>query len=117
MRLGFDQFFFQCNQPRNDHLKEKKKKLIRWKIRFHIVKFICHLFAGEPHKHISHDALPLALEHTLLESVEEFQVLLDEEPERTGERTEDTETETETIWVGDQKWLISDALNIVKKRS
>lgn len=50
-----------------------------------------YLFAGKPHKHISHDALPLALEHTLLESMEELKVLLDQKPQSAGKRTKDSE--------------------------
>lgn len=59
-----------------------------------ISAFGVYLFAGEPHKHIPHDALPLALEHTFLESVEELEVLLDQKPQRAGKRTEDSEKET-----------------------
>ena len=50
-----------------------------------------YLFAGESHKNISHDALPLALEHTFLESMEELKVLLDQKPQRAGKRTKDSE--------------------------
>lgn len=53
--------------------------------------FVVYLFAGEPHKHIPHDALPLAPEHTFLESMEELKVLLDEKPQRAGKRTKDRE--------------------------
>lgn len=55
--------------------------------------FVVYLFAGEPHKHIPHDALPLALEHTFLESMEELKVLLDQKPERAGKWTKDGEKE------------------------
>lgn len=50
-----------------------------------------YLFAGESHKNVSHDALPLALEHTFLESMEELEVLLDQKPQRAGKRTKDSE--------------------------
>lgn len=53
--------------------------------------FAVYLFAGEPHEHVSHDALPLAFEHTFLESVEELEVLLDQEPQRAGKWTEGRE--------------------------
>ena len=43
-----------------------------------------HLFAGEPKKYISHDALPLALENPLLQDMEQLQVLLDQESQRRG---------------------------------
>lgn len=61
-----------------------------------ILKSVLYLFAGEPHKHISHDALPLALEHTFLKSMKELKVLLDQKPQRAGKRTEDTEREEES---------------------
>lgn len=59
-------------------------------------QFVLYLFAGEPHKHISHDALPLALEHTFLKSMKELKVLLDQKPQRAGKRTEDTEKDEES---------------------
>lgn len=55
--------------------------------------FVGYLFAGEPHKHIPHDALPLAPEHTILESMEELKVLLDQKPQRAGKRTKDEKKE------------------------
>lgn len=57
--------------------------------------FLFHLFAGEPHKHISHDALPLALEHTFLQSVKELKVLLDEKPQRAGKWPKNSKRERE----------------------
>ena len=56
---------------------------------------VVYLFASEPHKHIPHDALPLALEHTFLERVQELKVLLDQKPQSAGKRTEGGEQERE----------------------
>ena len=53
-----------------------------------------YLFAGELHEHVPHDALPLALQHPLLERVEEVEVLLDQEPQGAGEHTG-----------GERRWL------------
>lgn len=54
---------------------------------------LAYLFAGEPHEYISHDALPLALEHTLLQGVEELQMLLDQKPQRAGKWTAERQRE------------------------
>jgi len=59
--------------------------------------FAVHLFAGEPHEHISHDALPLALEHAFLQSVKQLKVLLDQEPQGAGKRPEDGEKEEKVV--------------------
>lgn len=48
-----------------------------------------HLFASEPHENISHNALPLAFEHTFLERVQQLEVLLDQKPQTGGKRTTD----------------------------
>lgn len=71
---------------------------------------MCHhavyLFAREPHEHISHDALPLALEHTVLESVEQLEMLLDQKPQRAGERTECSGNKKEEVEISERKyWL------------
>lgn len=46
-----------------------------------------YLSASEPHENVSHNALPLAFEHTFLERVQQLQVLLDQKPQSGGERT------------------------------
>lgn len=51
------------------------------------LSFCVYLFTCKPHEYISHDALPLAFEHTFLKSMKELKVLLDQKPQRTGKWT------------------------------
>lgn len=53
-----------------------------------------HLLAAQLHEDIAHDALPLALEHAVLQGMEEVQVLLDEEAQRAGKRPAGGDTKT-----------------------
>lgn len=50
-----------------------------------------HLVAAQLHEDVAHDALPLALEHAVLQGVQEVQVLLDEEAQRAGKRAAESE--------------------------
>lgn len=58
-----------------------------WLCLLSFIFFVFYLFAGELHEDVTHDALPLALEHSILEGVKEVKVLLDEKPQRAGKRT------------------------------
>lgn len=63
---------------------------------FFIIFFVFYLFAGKLHEDVTHDALPLALEHAILEGMKEVKVLLDEKPQRAGKRTADGNTRGES---------------------
>lgn len=60
------------------------------------VKSASYLFASEPHKNISHDALPLTSEHTFLESVKQLKMLLDQKPERARKWTRENKRRKRT---------------------
>lgn len=56
---------------------------------------VFHLLAAQLHEDVTHDALPLALEHAVLQGVQEVQVLLDEEAQRAGKRPAGGDTKHE----------------------
>lgn len=60
-----------------------------------VTLLVFHLRAAELHEDVAHDALPLALEHAVLQGVEEVQVLLNEEAKRAGKRPAGGDTKQE----------------------
>lgn len=77
--------------PGNHSVAERAMAQKRILLHYHLW-IIClggYLFASEPHENISHNALPLAPEHTFLKCVQQLEVLLDQKPQGGGKRTAD----------------------------